>query len=118
MSRTPLGLGCATWTIVAGSQPVGSDTRSVALIALLTPRVAQIVVTIALPEALDVVVQQGDLADPLRALPEVQMRHQQPHRPAVLARQRAPLVRPDDPRLAVAQVRERQVGCVAGRRGC
>ena len=81
------------------------------------PGVAPVVVAVALPEALFVVVHQGDPGDPLRALPEVQVRHQQPHRAAVIGRQRPSLVGPDHPGLAAGDVGQRQVGGVPGGRG-
>src|SRR4051812_46516747 len=95
---TDRGDGCSTVRTVARRHaPVGADA-SVTLVALLEPGVAEVVVTVALPEPLLVVLQQREPGAPLGALPEVQVGDEPPPRPAVLAGQRAPLVRPDDPR--------------------
>ena len=67
----------------------------------------------ALPEARLVVRAQLEPAHPLRALPEVEVRHQQPRRAAVLRRERLAVVAERDPRLAAGDVRERQIGGVA-----
>src|SRR3954451_12173400 len=83
---------------IAGSPAVGV---SVTLVTLLEPRVAPVVVAVALPEARLVMVEQGQPGDPLGALPEVEVRDQQSHRAAVLDRKRPPLVGPDDPGPAV-----------------
>src|SRR5262249_40780766 len=90
------------------------DAASVTLIALLEPRVATVVVAVALPEPLLVVVEQAQTADPLGALPEVQVRHQEPGRAAVLTSQRASVDIPHDSGLTVGDVGERQVRGVAG----
>src|SRR5206468_940608 len=70
---------------IGGRSP--SDGRggspSVTVVPLLQPRVAQLVVAALLPEPRLVVVEQPDAADPLRALPEVQVRHEHPDRAAV-----------------------------------
>src|SRR3954471_17351155 len=87
--------------------------RSVPRIALLFPRVAVVVVAVGLPEAGLVVVAKLKAADPLRALPEVQMRDQQPRRAAVLGLKRLTAVLVGDPRPATDQVLERQVGRIA-----
>src|SRR3954447_19409015 len=86
---TEVGVGWRTSTTVAVVQiPVGADippcgmvcraaippTISVTLVPLFGPGVASIVIAISLPETLLVVIHQGDLGDPLRAFPEVQMR--------------------------------------------
>ena len=55
-------------------------------IALLQPGVAVVVVAEALPEPRPVVLHEREGVDPLRALPEVEVRHQQPGRAAVLRR--------------------------------
>src|SRR6478672_12343358 len=56
-------------------------------VALLMPGIAPHVVSVLLPEARVVLLQQLKPADPLRALPEIEMGHQQTHRPAVLGRE-------------------------------
>src|SRR3954470_14514809 len=83
--------------------------RLVAPVALLFPRVAAVVVAVGLPEAGLVVVEELDAAHPLGALPEVEMRHQQARRPAVLGLERLVAVAVCDPRLAAGHVGDRQV---------
>ena len=63
-----------------------------------------------------VVVADPQAGDPLGALPEVEMRDEQPGRAAVLAGQRLALVLGHDPGLAVGQVLDREVGRVAAER--
>src|SRR5215471_18728358 len=87
--------------------------RSVAPVPLLAPWVPVIVIAEALPEAWLVLQPEGDAADPLGALPQVQVRHEQPGRPAVLRRELLAVVAEGDPRLPVHQIFERQVGRIA-----
>ena len=54
-----------------------------------------------------------EAAHPLRALPEVEVRHEQPRRAAVLGLERLAVVAERDPRLAARDVLEREVGRVA-----
>src|SRR5262245_13108563 len=93
---------------------VVSVTDSVTLVPLLQPRIAAVVVAVALPEALLVVIEQPQPGPPLGALPEVQVWYQQTGRTAVLGRQRPAVDLPDDPRPTVGDVGQRQVGRVAG----
>src|SRR5262249_61719024 len=60
----------------------------VAGIALLVPGVAVVVVAERLPEAGLVLFQQPQAPNPLRALPEVEVRHDQAGRPPVLRLER------------------------------
>ena len=86
-----------TRAVFHGLAPVAAVMRSVALVALLEPRVAAIVVAVALPEAGFVVVEQLQTGDPLGALPEVEVRDQQTGRAAVFGRRagrRRPPTRP------------------------
>src|SRR5437879_11633897 len=53
-------------------------------VPLLGPWVAAHVISVLLPEPGHVIRQELEPAHPLRALPEVQVRHQQARRPAVL----------------------------------
>src|SRR4051794_6638816 len=104
-----------------GATPVSAigapaTTSSVTLVPLLLPRVAPVVVAVLLPEAGLVALHHGDPADPLGALPEVQVWHQHPHRAAVLDRQGLTVELPDHPGLAAGDVLDRQVGGVAGLR--
>src|SRR5689334_20394129 len=121
-SRTPPATGWSTSTTRAVRQPPrgaegpplpSGGSPSVTLVALLAPRVAAVVVAVLLPEPGAVPLAQRDPADPLGALPEVQVRHEHPHRTAVLDRQRRAVELPDDPGLAAGDVGQRQVGRVA-----
>src|SRR5215213_2328856 len=69
-SGPPLPSSSGTGSSITGA--------SVTLVPLLPPRVAEIVVTVLLPETGLVARHQGQLGDPLRALPEVQVRDEQP----------------------------------------
>jgi hypothetical protein len=91
-----------------------SATRSTtrAKCQLSRPGIA-VVVAVGLPEAGLVIERQREAAHPLRALPEVQMRDQEPRRAAVLGVQRLAIVLVDDPGLALGDVLERKVGRVA-----
>src|SRR3954471_15338502 len=99
-----------------GAGAPSSGSASVTLVPLLLPRVAAVVVAVLLPEARLVALHHGDPADPLGALPEVQVRHQHPHRAAVLHRQGLTVELPNHPGLAAGDVLDRQVGGVAGLR--
>src|SRR5215207_8239121 len=88
-------------------------SRSVAPEPLLAPGVAVVVVAEALPEARLVGVQQLDPADPLGALPQIQVGDQPPRRAAVLGLQVLAVVAECDPGLVVGQVLQGQVGAVA-----
>ena len=68
----PLQLRCQT--IVHGSIPG---------VALFSPRVTVVVIAQTLPESGYIAVAQLDGSHPLRGLPKVQVRHQQPRRAAV-----------------------------------
>src|SRR5262245_14773444 len=92
-----------------------STVMSVALVALFEPRVASVVVPAYLPETGFVVIEQRDARHELGALPEVQMRHQQPRWSAVVGRQRRAVGLERNPRLAASDVGERQVRGVPGR---
>src|SRR5918993_1335920 len=108
-------------TVAVRQPPRGASGRpaprpSVTMVPLLPPGVAEVVVAVLLPEPGLVARHQGELADPLRALPEVEVRDQQPDGTTVLDGQRLPVELPDHPRLAAGDVLERQVGRVAGLR--
>src|SRR3954447_5624898 len=104
------GLTCITDRTVPVCQPLGSIT----LVTLLFPRVTAVVIAVLLPEPGLVVVEERQPGDPLGALPEVQVGYEQPYGAAVLRSERLSFVLPGDPRLAVLQVLQRQVGGVAG----
>src|SRR5262249_41647341 len=86
---------------------------SIAVIALLTPGVSVDVVAEGLPEARLIVLHELQPADPLRRLPEVEVRDQETRRAAVLRRQRLAVEAGRHQALATEQVVERQVGRVA-----
>src|SRR6266481_6149024 len=62
----------------------GKPTRSVALVALLEPGIAAVVVAALLPEPGFVVVPEAQTGYPFGALPDVEVRHQHPGWAAVL----------------------------------
>src|SRR5439155_7393906 len=101
----------ARWSCLEASHRSARRRRrassSVARVPLLAPWVPVHVVTVRLPEACFVVVHQLEATDPLGALPEVEVRDEQPRGAAVLRRQRLAVVAERDPRLAVADVLER-----------
>src|SRR5437763_9844312 len=76
-------------------------------------KVAIQVVAVRLPESRMLFVLEPDAAHPLRALPEIEVRDEQPRGAAVLGMQRLAVELVCDPGLAVHDVLERQVGGVA-----
>src|SRR5688572_24184141 len=86
---------------------------SVARVALFFPWISVAVIAELLPEPELVLLEHAQAAHPLRALPEIEMRDQQPRGAAVLGRQWLAVVAIDDPRLAAGHVGERQVRRVA-----
>src|SRR3954451_21250023 len=94
---------------VSGATAATVATRqSVALITLFKPGVSAVVVAERLPEARVVLLGEVQAAHPLRALPEVQVRDEQPCRTAVLGLEVVALVAVDDPRAAAGDVLDRQ----------
>src|SRR5574338_1406973 len=85
----------------------------IALIALLPPWVAPIVIPVHFPESGLVVCGELNPANPLRALPEVEVWDEQPRRPAVLGVKRLPVVLECDPGLALCHIIEWHVGRVS-----
>src|SRR5919198_3786963 len=89
------------------------EPPSVAPVALLFPRVTVVVVAGAFPEAGLVVVTELDSAHPLRALPEVQVRDEQPRRTAVLGLEGLAVEFIGDPGAATRHILQGKVGRVA-----
>src|SRR5262249_5552669 len=98
------------WT---AHSPLLSVMSSVAAVTLLFPRVAVVVVAVGLPESGLVVLVHLEASYPLGALPEIQVRHEQPRRATVLRLQRLVLVLVGDPRLSVGEIRQRKIRRVA-----
>src|SRR3954454_844105 len=86
---------------------------SVAPVPLFLPRIAVVVVAVALPEAGFVLLQQLQSTHPFRALPEVQMWYEQARGATVLRSERLTVVLVHDPRLAAGHLVERKVRRVA-----
>src|SRR5262245_46411882 len=86
------------------ASPLARSASSVASVPLLFPRVAVHVVAVGLPEAGLVVVAQLEPAHPLGALPEVEVRNEQPRGPAVLRFERLIAVLVSDPCLTACDV--------------
>src|SRR5215213_8232825 len=78
--RTPATIAVRQAPVGASGTPAPSRPASVTLVPLLPPRVAAVVVAVLLPEPGLVPGHEGEPADPLGALPEIQVRHQQPDR--------------------------------------
>src|SRR5882724_7395039 len=85
----------------------------VAVVALLTPRVAVVVIPERFPESGLIAIHQAQLPHPLGALPEVEVRNEEARRATVLGRERRAVVFHRYPCLATGDVGERQVGRVA-----
>src|SRR3954454_1853423 len=88
----------------SGTPAPSTSAALVTLVPLLPPRVAQVVVAVLLPEARVVARHQRELADPLGALPEGEVRDDHPHGAAVLHRQRLAVDLPHHPRLPPGDV--------------
>ena len=67
-------------------------------------------VAVLLPEAGHVLIDQREAPYPLRALPEIQVRHQQPGGPAVLGHEPLPVPLERDEVVRAIEIRQRQVG--------
>src|SRR4051812_1080079 len=102
-------------TTSAGRQPspLTATGASVAPEALLTPGISVVVVAEGLPEAHLVALHDLEPADPLGALPEVDVRNQQPRAPTVLGLEPAIVVRVGHPGLPAPHGLHLQVGGVA-----
>src|SRR5918997_1834783 len=110
-----LGVSGTTPTTSARRQRVlysCTDTPLVSPVALLAPGVAVVVVAQGLPEAGDVVGGELQPPHPLRALPEVQVRHQKPRGATVLWGQWLLVVCVGHPGLSPREVLKGQVGSV------
>src|SRR5262245_56859858 len=92
--------------------PLGGGGASIAVIALLTPGVSVDVVAEGFPEAWFVVLHEPQPADPLRRLPEVEVRNQETRRATVLWRQRLAVEPYCHQALAIEQVLKRQISGV------
>src|SRR6266849_6696364 len=82
-------------------------------VPLFAPWVPVIVVAVHLPETGLILVHQSKAADPLRALPEVEMRDEHARRAAMLGMEGLAVELERDPGFAAGHVFERKVGCVA-----
>src|SRR5262245_6825010 len=87
--------------------------RSGACVALFSPWVPIHVIAVGLPETRLIRITQAEAAPPLGALPEVQVRHQQPRGAAVLGLKWPAVIAECHPRLAAGDVLEWQVRGVA-----
>ena len=87
--------------------------RSVARVPLLPPGIAVHVIAAQLPEARLVPLRELQAVDPLRRLPEVEMRDEQARGAAMLGRERLALVLRSASCLAADEIFRRHVGGVA-----
>src|SRR5207253_4869283 len=78
-------------------------------VALFAPGVAAHVVAVLLPETGTVAVHELEPAEPLGALPEVQVGHEQAQRPAVLGRDRLAIAHVDQHVLVAQEIVQAQV---------
>ena len=81
--------------------------------ALLAPRVTIDVMAAQLPEARLVLLRKLQAAHPFARLPEIEMRHQQPCRPAMVGLKRLPLIVERDHGLAADEIGRWHIGRVA-----
>src|SRR5262249_21781062 len=82
-------------------------------VALFHPGVGVVVVAVALPEAELVMVEELEAAEPLGALPEVALRHEEAERVAVLELERLAVEGVGEKDVVVIEDRQRQVRGVA-----
>src|ERR1700693_789572 len=89
------GVAVAMAMVASCQRSLGSLARedgvSVTGEALLAPRVTIDVMAAQLPEARLVLLRKLQAAHPFARLPEIEMRHQQPCRPAMVGLKRLPL---------------------------
>ena len=78
--------------------------------ALLGPGIPAHVVAVLLPEAGVVLRQNLEPSHPLRALPEIEVRHQQPNGAAVFRRQRLAVVGEREQVIGAVEIFQGQVG--------
>src|SRR5262249_43216243 len=88
----------------------GAGAASIAVIPLLTPGISVDVIAERLPEARLVLLHEPQPADPLRRLPEIEVRDQEARWAAVLRRQGLAVEPGRHQAFATEQVLERQVG--------
>src|SRR5688572_8608193 len=77
------------------------------------PRVRFVVVAVALPEARSIVRGELEATNPLRALPEIALRHHQAERVAVVRRERRAIGDVGQEYVVIVEHRERKVRGVA-----
>src|SRR5262249_6548527 len=90
----------------------GADAASVSGITLFAPGIAIEVVAERFPEARRILGHEIQPAHPFRAFPEIEMRHEQPRRTAMLRRERLAFIVRGDHRLAADHIGDRHVGGV------
>src|SRR5688572_20248566 len=101
--------GCTSTTVATVQSPTTAKCAPLP-VPLFAPGVAVEVVAVLLPEAGLVVLHHREAAHPLRALPEVEVRHEQTRGAAVLGIEVLAVELERDPRLAVEEILERDVG--------
>src|ERR1700738_270863 len=82
-------------------------------VALLAPGIAVHVIAALLPETRLVARCEAQALDPFRALPEIQVRYEQPRRSAVLRRHRRSSIARSDHGLRAGEIGDRKVRVVA-----
>src|SRR3954471_583316 len=86
-----------------------SSVLRIGIEALLAERIAIHVVSVALPESWDVVVEELKPADPLHRLPRIKMRHDQPQRVAMVGAERLTIMVRGQQHVIAVEVGQRHV---------
>src|SRR5947208_14683777 len=91
----------------------GDNSASIAGIALLGPGIAAVVIAADFPVARRILSEEFDALQPLCALPEIERRHHQPHRAAVLRLERRAGPGVCEQGVLGGKIFQRQIGGVA-----
>src|SRR4051812_31136827 len=81
-------------------------------VPLLGPGIAPHVVAVALPESGAVLIDELNPSEPLCTLPEIEVRHDEPHRPPVIGLEVLAIRAMGDEDVRTQQIRKRKIGRV------
>src|SRR5262249_27444238 len=107
------GVSCRISTTVPSCHLSCCAMPLITRVSLLFPGVAVVVIAERLPESRVVFPDKFEAAQPFRAFPKIEVRHEQAGRAAVHGLERLAIVLVNDPRFSSADVGERQVRRVA-----